>query len=106
MKKGRYRAESGLAFDPRVSRILRHRHAPDWLAGNQKTGSVLSSTNIVGATWEIRQGISEGNGGTIIASGMTATPNVTPTGRDGFGFIEQMVEVDALDVFLPGGITS
>ena len=34
---------------------------------------------------------------------MTATPNVTPTGRDGFGFIEQMVEVDALDVFLPAG---
>jgi hypothetical protein len=67
----------------------------------RKRGSVLSSTNIVGATWEIRQGISEGNGGTIIASVMTATPNVTPTGCDGFGFIEQMVEVDALDVFLP-----
>ncbi len=39
----------------------------------------LSSTNITGATWEIRQGISEGNGGTLIASGTTVTPVVTPT---------------------------
>src|SRR5204862_127440 len=28
----------------------------------------LSSTNITGAAWEIRQGVSEGNGGTLIAS--------------------------------------
>ena len=34
----------------------------------------LSFTHITGATWEIRQGISEGNGGTLIASGMTMTP--------------------------------
>ena len=63
----------------------------------------LSSTNVTGATWEIRQGITEGNPGTLIASGMTMTPNVTPTGRDGFGFIEYMVEVTGLDVFLSPG---
>jgi N-acetylneuraminic acid mutarotase len=61
----------------------------------------LENTNVTGATWEIRQGISEGNGGTLIASGMTMTPVVTPTGRSGFGFTEYMVEVIGLSVHLP-----
>ncbi|MGH8095566.1 MAG: dockerin type I domain-containing protein [Chthoniobacterales bacterium] len=56
----------------------------------------LSNTNITGATWEIRQGVSEGNGGTLIASGMTVTPIVTATGRSGFGYIEYQVEVTGL----------
>jgi hypothetical protein len=63
----------------------------------------LSSTNITGASWEIRQGISEGNGGTLIASGMTMTPVVTPTGRSGFGFTEFMVEVTGINVSLSQG---
>src|SRR5438093_1105422 len=63
----------------------------------------LSSTTITGALWEIRQGISEGNGGTLIASGMTMTPVVTPTGRSGFGFTEYMVEVIGLNVSLAPG---
>jgi hypothetical protein len=61
----------------------------------------LSSTNITGATWEIRQGVMEGTGGTLIASGMTMTPVVTATGRSGFGFTEFMVEVPGLAVHLP-----
>src|SRR5256714_8272805 len=61
----------------------------------------LQHTNVTGALWEIRQGVSEGNGGTLIASGMTMTPVVTPTGRSGFGFIEYMVEVTGLNVHLP-----
>ena len=63
----------------------------------------LANTNITGATWEIRQGISEGNGGTLIASGSTTTPVVTPTGRSGFGFTEFMVEVTGLNVHLAPG---
>ena len=63
----------------------------------------LSNTNVVGANWEIRQGISEGNGGTLIASGTTSTPNVTLTGRSGFGYVEQQVEVDGLDECLQPG---
>ncbi len=39
------------------------------------------------AYWEIRTGVSEGNGGTLIAAG-TAAVTQTPTGRDGFGFKE------------------
>src|SRR5204862_6336608 len=63
----------------------------------------LENTNVTGATWEIRTGLSEGNGGTLIASGMTMTPVVTPTGRSGFGFTEFMIEVTGLNVNLPPG---
>ncbi|MGI8955612.1 MAG: hypothetical protein ACR2II_01705 [Chthoniobacterales bacterium] len=63
----------------------------------------LSSTNVTGATWEIRQGVSAGNPGTLIASGTTVTPTVTPTGRSGFGFTEYMVEVEGLNVHLGQG---
>jgi hypothetical protein len=63
----------------------------------------LASTNITSATWEIRQGLSAFNGGTLIASGMTVTPVVTPTGRSGFGFTEFMVEVTGLSVHLDPG---
>src|SRR4029079_14443880 len=79
----------------------------DFNAGSWTITSVcsdnLSNTNITGATWEIRQGVSEGNGGTLIASGTTTTPVVTPTGRSGFGFTEFMVEVTGLNVSLAPG---
>jgi hypothetical protein len=75
---------------------------PGWDVGGVFSDN-LSSTNITGATWEIRQGVSSGNGGTLIASGMTVTPIVTPTGRNAFGFDEFMVEVDGLSVHLDAG---
>jgi len=62
----------------------------------------LASTNIIGASYEIRQGVSAGNGGTLIASGTTMTPDVTPTGRSGFGFTEFQVSI-AVDVHLDAG---
>jgi hypothetical protein len=61
----------------------------------------LENTNVTGATWEIRQGMSAGNCGILIASGETMTPVVTPTGRSGFGFTEYMIEVTGLAVHLP-----
>ena len=61
----------------------------------------LLNTIVTGADWEIRTGVSEGNGGTLIASGTTNSPVVTPTGRSGFGYTEYMVEVTGLNVFLP-----
>ena len=64
----------------------------------------LSSTNVTGAIWEVRQGVSEGNPGTLIAAGVTLTPNVTATGRSGFGYNEYEVEVTGLSVFLPPGM--
>jgi hypothetical protein len=61
----------------------------------------LATPVITGADWEIRTGISEGDGGTLVASGTTNSPVVTPTGRSGGGYNEFMVEVTGLNVFLP-----
>ncbi len=63
----------------------------------------LADTSIIGASYEIRQGVSAGNPGTLIASGMTVTPTVTPTGRSGFGFTEFMVSIEGLNVHLAAG---
>ena len=63
----------------------------------------LADTNVTGASWEIRQGISEGNPGTLIAGATTLTPTVTPTGRNGFGFNEFTVEATGLSVHLDPG---
>jgi hypothetical protein len=61
----------------------------------------LENTVVTAADWEIRAGVSEGNAGTLIASGTTNSPLVTNTGRGGLGFQEYMVEVTGLNVFLP-----
>ncbi len=53
------------------------------------------------AYWEIRAGVSEGNGGTLIAAG-TAAVTQTPTGRSGFGYTEYQDLVPAY-VSLPAG---
>jgi hypothetical protein len=63
----------------------------------------LPTTCVTGATWEIRQGITPGNGGTLIASGMTTTPYVIGTGRSGFGYNEYWIQVDKLSLHLPQG---
>jgi len=49
--------------------------------------NTLSGLTPTNATWEIRTGVSEGNGGTLVASGSTAVTQ-TPTGRSAFGFTE------------------
>jgi hypothetical protein len=56
---------------------------------------------ITGADWEIRTGVSEGNAGTLVASGSTNSPLVSPTGRGNFEQDEYMVEVIGLNLFLP-----
>lgn len=54
------------------------------------------------AEWEIRSGLSSGNGGTLIASG-TDTATYTSTGLSGSGYTIYKVEVDNLDVPLTAG---
>jgi hypothetical protein len=54
---------------------------------------------IIGALWEIRQGVSTGNPGVQIAQGFTVTPVVTATGR----IKEYRVEVQGLNFFLSPG---
>jgi hypothetical protein len=63
----------------------------------------LLSTVVTGAEFEIRVGISEGNLGTLVASGFTPTPVVAATGRSGFGLPEFMVEITAINVHLAPG---
>jgi hypothetical protein len=75
--------------------------------GSSATASGLFSNNLSGlnpatAYWEIRTGVSEGNGGTLVASG-TGAVTQTPTGRSDFGFIEYRDEVDGLAINLNGG---
>jgi len=50
----------------------------------------LSSLNPVSGYWELRSGISEGDGGTLVASGTASgySWSHTPTGRSAFGFNE------------------
>jgi len=61
----------------------------------------LSGLNPSNAYWEIRTGVSEGNGGSLIASG-TAYVSQWATGRSGFGFTEYRDAV-SVHVRLQGG---
>jgi len=65
----------------------------------------LSGLNPSSGYWEIRSDVSEGNGGTLIASGTTAPGNFyhNPTGRNGFGFNEYQDVADGVNVTLPAG---
>ena len=58
------------------------------------------NTHITTADWEIRTGVSEGNGGTVVASASAAPCTVTPTGRSGFGRTEYQVMITGLNVTL------
>jgi hypothetical protein len=58
----------------------------------------FSAMTVTGADWEIRTGVSDGNAGTLIASGMTNSPVVTNIQGTQNEF---MVEVTALNIFLP-----
>ena len=62
----------------------------------------LSQLTPTAGYWEIRSGVSEGNGGTLIASGTGAVTN-SPTGRSGFGYTEYYNEVGGLSVSLYSG---
>jgi hypothetical protein len=59
----------------------------------------FDNPSVIGAVWEIRQGVSAGNPGVLIAQGFTVTPAVTATGRSH----EYRVEVQGLNVFLSPG---
>jgi hypothetical protein len=62
--------------------------------------NLFESMTVTGADWEIRTGISEGNAGTLIASGTTNSPIVTLIDNS-HQIPEYMVEVTGLNVFLP-----
>lgn len=77
------------------------------VTGGGITVTGLYTNNLMGlepstAYWEIRSGVSEGIGGTLIASG-TGTDLVTVTGRSAFGFDEYTNLVLGLSVNLSPG---
>src|SRR5206468_6387188 len=74
-----------------------------WTLTSVCADDLLVNTTVSGATWEIRQRISDGNGGALIVSGMIMTQVVTRTGRGTFNFDEYMVEVTGLNFSLPPG---
>jgi hypothetical protein len=65
--------------------------------------NVLSGLTPTSANWEIRTGVSAGNGGTLVASGSGAVTQ-TATGRSAFGFTEYTDSV-AVNVVLNAGTT-
>jgi hypothetical protein len=75
----------------------------DWLVSGlfENTLSGLTPTS---ATWEIRTGVSEGNGGTVYASGSGAVTQ-TATGRSDFGYNEYTDSVTVPTVLLHQGVT-
>jgi hypothetical protein len=72
-----------------------------WNVTNMFTDN-LSGLNPTTGYWEIRTDVSEGNGGTLIASG-TSPLTHTLTGRIDFGFAEYRDEVDGLSLTLTPG---
>jgi hypothetical protein len=74
-----------------------------WTITAVYSNDLMSNTTATGATWEIRSGVSAGNGGTLVASGSTMSPVVTSTGRSFSGLTEYTVEVTGLNVTLAAG---
>jgi len=73
-----------------------------WLVTGVFAHSRLSSTAVTQASWEIRSGVSAGNGGMIVASG-TGAAKVTVTMTASDGSTTCLIEVDGLSVALPAG---
>jgi hypothetical protein len=76
--------------------------AGGWTVVGVFSNDLISFTGITQAFWEIRSGVSVGNGGALIDSG-TSDATQTATGRSGFGFTEYTIEVDGLNIVLAPG---
>jgi hypothetical protein len=74
-----------------------------WTISSVFSNDLMNFTGITSADWEIREGLSAGNSGTLLASG-TSTASQTATGRTGTSpFIEYTIQVNSLDVVLTAG---
>ncbi|MGI8819359.1 MAG: PEP-CTERM sorting domain-containing protein [Chthoniobacterales bacterium] len=63
----------------------------------------LVTTTVSSLAYEIRSGVSSGNGGTLLFSGTTAAFTQAATGRTGFGFNEFTLTATGLNITLPAG---
>lgn len=66
-------------------------------------GNMLFNYQSYGADFEIRKGMSRGNGGTLVASGRELAAEQTPTGRTWQGWTEYTVRISNLDILLAPG---
>lgn len=73
-----------------------------WTVVGLFSNNLMNFTGVTQAQWEIRSGVSAGNGGSLIGGG-TASATQTATGRSGFGYTEYTVEVGGLSIFLSPG---
>jgi hypothetical protein len=58
----------------------------DFMDASLVASPTAKGSSTTTAYWEIRSGVSEGNGGTLLASG-SGPDTVTPTGLSGFGYL-------------------
>ena len=66
------------------------------------SNNLMNFTGVTQAFWEIRSGVSAGNGGTVVASGTSAATQ-SATGASGFGLVEYTIRVGGLSVNLASG---
>lgn len=70
---------------------------------NSIFGNFLSNGSWSTASYEIRTGISVGNGGTIVTSGTGVAATQTATGNTAFGLTEYLTTISGLSIFLNPG---
>jgi hypothetical protein len=70
---------------------------------NSIFGNFLSNESWSSANYEIRTGISVGNGGTIVTSGTGVAATQTATGNTAFGLTEYLTTISGLSIFLNPG---
>lgn len=82
----------------------------DFIVPSGQTWSVVSAwtNNLMSfftssATWEIRKGVSAGNPGVLVATGISVPAVQSATGRNGFGFTEYTIAVNVPNIVLPSG---
>ena len=73
-----------------------------WTIAGLFSNNTMSPSSVTQAAWEIRSGVSAGNGGAVVASGVgTATLTQVPPGANSGSVFR--VEVNGLSVQLPPG---
>jgi len=75
-----------------------------WIVDRLWSNDAMQITGISQASWSIRSGMSVGNGGTIVSSGIGFVTQ-TPTGRvnPAFDFAEYTIQISGLNIYLPSG---
>lgn len=73
-----------------------------WVIDTIFSNNLMSFTGVSQANWEIREGITAGNGGALVSGG-NASATQAATGRSGFNLNEFRIQVSGLEVTLTPG---